>query len=189
MESSAHGEATGLENREGVGNGRGSIPHLSAYTTSHSATILRGCFRSFLTRKRTVSGFGMSESGGWVFEPSTPEQPRQPQVWQGACKALVCGHGRFDTFDGDCSSAHGSESGEALIWELTNASRVGLVVWSPDSQSGGRGSIPLRGTGVRTLKEGRPPMTQSSVRELGNVPPAPANNRLWCNWKHARLWS
>lgn len=28
--SSAHGEATGLENREGVGNGRGSIPQLAA---------------------------------------------------------------------------------------------------------------------------------------------------------------
>lgn len=106
--------------------------------------------------------------------------PRQQPALQGGCKPLVFGHGRFDTSGGDCLSAHGQSLWRAQIHGLTGASRVRLVVWSLDSQSRGGGSIPPRGTGVRTLKEGRPLMTLSSVRERGNVPPAPANNRLWC---------
>lgn len=91
---------------------------------------------------------------------------------QPGCKPGVLGQGRFETCDGDGFTPQaaprdslGSLTGGPSVnipglgsSEPSPTRRVRLVVWSLDSQSRGGGSIPPRGTGVRTLREGRPLM-------------------------------
>lgn len=70
--SPAHGEATGLENREGVGNGGGSIPRLAAFTTSHCVT--RGSSASLRPRRAHGGPIARTAWGGRMT-PSAPNNP------------------------------------------------------------------------------------------------------------------
>lgn len=104
-----------------------------------------GVFRSFLTRKRTGLRANRRSRGGRLHRP-----PRSPVSHR--CGRVPVKHSSSD-MGGSIPSAgtvrryYGSSHWSALRSGIPpDASRVGLVVWIPDSHSGGRGSIPLRGT-------------------------------------------
>lgn len=170
MASPAHGEATGLENRKGVGDGRGSIPRLAAHTTSHRSV---GVFRSFLTCRAKRFRF---ESDRWAggSSPRSPPAHFYP-VSNRRCRVAV-NHSSTDM--------GGSTPPAGTACRPTAQSRGGLwiegrqaqavleqLVASPDSQSGGHGFKSRTRYRGKDVERRKAPDGLPSVGEAGNVPP------------------